>query len=277
MAGELEGKVAVVTGGANGLGRATAELFLQHGARVVIGDIAEDGADVARELGTGCRFLRTDVGNGDDLQALVDLAASEFGRLDVMCNNAAMPSPIVRLLDDPLDDFDRIMRVNIYGVMRGTQVAARHMQKTGGGSIINTASIAGTLASFGVTMYRASKAAVVRFTRTAAIELAEYDIRVNCLVPGQIDTRLIKQALSGDVDPAKLEAYEAAVRDIMKSYQPIRRRGQPRDAAEAALFLAGERSSYITGIAMPVDGGITAGDSTNYIAKYAEAARLLSD
>ena len=194
-----------------------------------------------------------------------------------MCNNAGVPSPIVRMMDEPLDHFDHSMHVNLRAVMRGTQMAARHMMAAGGGSIINTTSIAGTLATFGLPIYRAAKAAVVHFTKGAAIELAEQFIRVNCLVPGQIDTRLIKQALSHEVQGEKLERYEQAVREIMLSYQPIPRRGEPRDAANASLFLASDRSTYITGIVLPVDGGISAGDGINYVDKIIEARKLLDD
>ncbi len=277
MAGELAGKVAVITGGAKGLGRATAELFVEEGAEVVIGDLDESGADLAASLGGNCRFLRTDVADAAQLQALVDLAVSTFGRLDVMVNNAGRPSPIVRLLDDTLDQFDAVMHVNVLGVMRGTQMAARHMARTGGGSIINTSSIAGTHPSFGLPIYRASKAAVVQFTKMAAIELGEHGVRVNCLVPGQIETGLIRQALSNDIDAAKLDAYEAATRAIMFASQPLKRRGQPRDAANAALFLASERSAYVTGVILPVDGGISAGDAVNHVAQFEEARTILAD
>lgn len=280
MGSELSGKVAIITGGTNGLGRATAELFLEEGAKVVIGDVDESGAALATELGESCRFLRADVAEEADMQALVDLAVSEFGRVDVMCNNAGIGSRLVRLLDDPLDDFNRNLNVNLLGVMRGTQIAGRQMIKNGGGSIINTASIAATFASGGNAIYRSAKAAVVQFSRTAAMDLAEYDIRVNCILPGQIVTgmmtkRLAAQGISGE----KLDKIDNATREIMSSYQAIRRRGVPRDVANAMLFLASDRSSYITGIVLPVDGGITAGNPTDFIAKFAQvrAAILAGD
>jgi NAD(P)-dependent dehydrogenase (short-subunit alcohol dehydrogenase family) len=277
MANELAGKVAVITGGAKGLGAATAELFVEEGARLVIGDLDEAGAELAARLGGDCRFLRTDVADAAQLQALVDLAVEHFGHLDIMVNNAGRPSPIVRLLDDTLDQFDAVMHVNVLGVMRGTQMAARAMAKTGGGSIINTSSIAGTHPSFGLPIYRASKAAVVQFTKMAAIELGEHGVRVNCLVPGQIETGLIRQALANDIDEAKLDSYEAATRQIMFASQPLKRRGQPRDAANAALFLASERSAYVTGVVLPVDGGISAGDAVNHVEQFEDARKLLLD
>lgn len=273
---ELAGKVAVITGGAHGLGRATVELFVEQGAKVVIGDLDESaGVALAHELGGACKFLRADVSKADHVQALVDFAVKTFGGLHVMCNNAGVPNPMCRLLDDDLAQFERIINVNLLGVMRGTQIAARYMRDHGGGSIINTSSIAGVVASFGMTTYRASKAAVIHFTKNAAIDLAEYNIRVNCLVPGQIETKLLSDALSKDGDPEKLARFNAAVREIMDGYQPLQRRGQPLDVAKAALFLASAQSDYITGVVLPVDGGITAGDATKYFEKFENARKAV--
>lgn len=270
----LSGKVAVITGGANGLGRATAELFVRAGAKVVIGDLdVAAGEEVVRDIGKSCRFLKTDVSKMEELQALCDLAVSAFGGLDIMCNNAAVPNRMVRLLDDDLEAFDRVFDVNVRAVIRGTQIAGRYMRDHGGGVILNTSSIAGVIASFGVTSYRASKAAVIHASKTAAIELAGYNIRVNCLVPGQIETKLIKEALAANTDPAVLDKLELAVRDVMDSYQPLRRRGTPEDVAQAALFLASDNARYITGVVLPIDGGITAGDAHNYIDKIDDARR----
>ncbi len=270
----LNGKVAVITGGANGLGQATAELFAKAGAKVVIGDLdATAGEAVAKGIGETCRFQRTDVSKPEELQALCDLAVSAFGGLDIMCNNAAVPNRMVRLLDDDLDAFDRVFDVNVRAVIRGTQIAGRYMRDHGGGVILNTSSIAGIVASFGVTSYRASKAAVIHASKNAAIELAGYGIRVNCLVPGQIETKLIKDALAANTDPVLLDKLEMAIRDVMDSYQPLRRRGMPEDVAQAALFLASDNARYITGVVLPIDGGITAGDAHNYIEKFDEARR----
>lgn len=269
---EFAGKVVVVTGGANGLGRGMAELFLEEGASVVIGDVDPAGEALAAELGDTCRFLRTDVSKAEDVQALCDLAVRDFGRLDVMCNNAGVPGAMTRLLDDALDDFDRVVSVNLRGVMLGTRIAGRYMRDHGGGAIINVSSIAGTMASFGVTTYRASKAAVIQFTKTAAIDLAEFGIRVNCLLPGQIETQILMRGFGAGIEPAKAAELEAALREIMQTYQPLKRKGALRDVANAAAFLASERAAYITGVVLPVDGGITAGDAHNYL-EMMQAAR----
>src|SRR5882762_5393266 len=176
MAEELSGKVAIITGGASGLGRATVELFAKEGAKVVIADVdAARGEALAQTLGDATLFKRTDVTNADEVQALVDFAVARFGGLDVMFNNAGIPgSTHPRFLDDPLTDFQRMMDVNLLAVMLGTQRAARHMAQHGGGSIINNSSIAAIKAGFGVIIYRAAKAAVVHFTKCVAIDLAEY-------------------------------------------------------------------------------------------------------
>ena len=262
---EFEGKTVVITGGAHGLGRGMVELFIQEGAKVVFGDIDGDsGAELAALMGPSCRFLPCNVANREEIEALCTLAL-ESGRLDVMCNNAGIPGPIVRLLDDPLDSFERVMEINLRGVMLGTQIAGGIMRERGGGSIINVASIAGVTASFGNAVYRSAKAAVIHFTKTAAIDLAGYDIRVNCIVPGQIETKLLLDGFAKGIDPVRGAKLDAALREIMDTYQPLKRKGTPRDVANAAAFLGGDRSAYITGAVLPVDAGITAGDAHNYV------------
>src|SRR5262250_615144 len=158
MGQELSGKVAIVTGGASGIGRATVELFVEEGAKVVIADVdAARGEEVAAKLGAAAAFKRTDVANADEIQELVDFAVSRFGGLHVMFNNAGISGSMSRrFLDDELNDFERVMAVKLFGVMVGSQRAARHMVRHGGGSIINTSSIAGINAGGGVMTYRAS-------------------------------------------------------------------------------------------------------------------------
>lgn len=245
MGQELSGKVAIVTGGASGIGRATAELFVAEGARVVIADVdAEGGEGLAAELGEAAAFKRTDVARADEVQELVDHAVAHFGGLHVMFNNAGIASAAHgRFLDDELRDFERVMAVNLYGVMVGSQRAARYMVGQGGGSIINTASIAALRPGGGVMTYRASKAGVILFSQSLAIDLGPYGIRVNCIAPGLIPTGITNY----DMEP------------VIRRMQPLRRKGLPADVANAALYLASERSAQVTGIVLPVDGGTSVG------------------
>lgn len=271
MPHELAGKVAIVTGGAKGIGREAVQLFAQEGAKVVIADLDMQGADLAARLGDSVRFKRTDMASAEEVQSLVDYAICEFGGLHVMYNNAGVSSVITRLLDDDLKDFHRVMSINVLGTILGTQRAARYMAKHGGGSIITTSSTVGVLASFGQTTYRASKAAIAQFTKAAAIELAEHRIRVNCILPGQIETGMAGAALGAQMTPQRIDELERKVREVMMSSQPLKRRGVPSDVAQAALYLASDRSVYITGMLWPVDGGITCGDPVNHVERILRA------
>jgi len=257
---ELDGKVAIVTGGASGIGRGTVERFLAEGARVVIADVDTDrGEALAAALGPDAIFQRTDVSDPEQVGALVATAVEKFGGLHVMVNNAGVSGTMHRrFLDDDLGDFQRIMAVNVLGVMAGTRDAARHMADNGGGSIINMTSIGGIQAGGGVITYRASKAAVIQFTKSAAIELAYHEIRVNAVAPGNIPTAIVSTS-AVNMDPAEVERYEAAIRETMRADRPLKREGTPDDIAEAALYFASDRSRYVTGTVLPVDGGTVAG------------------
>jgi NAD(P)-dependent dehydrogenase (short-subunit alcohol dehydrogenase family) len=263
MVNELAGKVAIVTGGASGIGAGIVEKFLAEGARVVIADIERDrGEDFAASLGTDVAFRLTDVSDPGQVGALVAGAIETFGRLDVMVNNAGVSSKMHRsFLDDDLADFQRVMSINVLGVMAGTRDAARQMASSGGGSIINMASIGGIQAGGGVMTYRASKAAVIMFTKSAAIELAHYDVRVNAIAPGNIPTPILASAATekSAKSAEELARFERAIREQMRADRPLKREGTPEDVAEAALYLAGDRSRYVTGTVLPVDGGTVAG------------------
>ena len=190
---------------------------------VVIADV--ERAKAARrsraELGAAAAFQPTDVSDADQVQAVVDLAVERFGGLHVMCNNAGIGGSFKRFLDDDFADFDRVMAVNIFGVMVGSQRAARHMAENGGGVIVNTTSIGGINAGAGVMAYRATKAAVIHFTRSIAVELAAQNIRVNCVAPAHIPT-----AINAAMDQSL----------IVRAMQPLQRVGSPRDVAEAVAL-----------------------------------------
>lgn len=244
MVQELSGKVAVITGGASGIGRATAELFVEEGARVVIADLDGDrGEELAATLGDAAEFVQTDVADTDAMQALVAFAVAHFGGLHVMFNNAGIGSSFRRFLRNDFSDFERVMAVNLWGVIIGSQRAARHMAENGGGSIINTSSMGALTGGAAPVTYRTSKAAILQFSRSIAIDLAEYGIRVNCIAPGHVPTGITNY----DID------------SVIRLHQPLQRQGSPRDVANTVLFLASERAAQVTGIVVPVDGGTSAG------------------
>ena len=207
-------------------------MLVAEGASVVIADVDVDrGQEVAARIGEAAAFKQTDVSDADQVQALVDFAVDRFAGLDIMFNNAGIGSPLKRFLPDDLEDFSRIMSVNLFGVIVGAQRAARYMKDNGGGSIINNASIAAVNAGAGMMSYRASKAAVAHVTKCMAIDLAPYGIRVNCLTPAHIRTGIT--------------TYEMG--PVLRYMQPLEREAQPEDVANAVVFLASERAAQVTG------------------------------
>jgi len=260
MTDELAGKVAVVTGGASGIGEGLVRRFAAERAQVLIGDIDRDsGEALAAEIGENALFVEADVSDIDQVSGLVAAAVEHFGGLHVMVNNAGVSGTMHRrFLDDDLADFHRVMAINVLAVMAGTRDAARHMSKNGGGSIINLTSIGGIQAGGGVMTYRASKAAVIQFTKSAAIELAHYEIRVNAIAPGNIRTAIVRKSAAGE-DLEQLEKFEERIREQMRNDRPLKREGTIEDVAEAALYFATDRSRYVTGTVLPIDGGTVAG------------------
>ncbi|HEY8516325.1 MAG TPA: SDR family oxidoreductase [Candidatus Binatia bacterium] len=253
MAGRLENKVAVVTGGGNGIGRATVLRFLAEGARVVVADLNEETGqetlELARRAGAGdrVRFVRTDVAREADVEGAVRVATQDFGGIDVMFNNAGVAGAFGPITHLDADDWDYTFAVLVKGVFLGMKHAARAMKAQGtGGVILSTASIAGLSGGDGPQAYSAAKAAVINLTRAVAVELAPARIRVNAICPGGILTPLIHR---GNPD---------AMRPLLEKFQPWPDAGEPENVAAAALFLASDEAAFITGEALVVDGGATA-------------------
>jgi NAD(P)-dependent dehydrogenase (short-subunit alcohol dehydrogenase family) len=254
--GRLDGKVAVVTGGASGIGEATVRLFVEEGARVVIADIQDEkGEALARALGGAAVFQHTNVIEEGDVQGAVARAVSEGGRLDCIFNNAGLGG-----VGGPIDEiavewYDVTMNILLRSVFLGMKHATPVMKKQGSDSIISNASVAGLQAGFGTHVYSAAKAAIINLTRTVAVELGENGIRVNCICPGGIATPIFKAAF-GDMDDAT--AMEM-LKPRFAQLQPIKRSGLPEDIAKAALWLASDDSTFVSGHALVVDGALTAG------------------
>jgi NAD(P)-dependent dehydrogenase (short-subunit alcohol dehydrogenase family) len=251
--GRLAGKVAVITGGASGMGRATALRFLEEGASVLIADLNEgtgkETLELAAKLGAARRiaFARVNVADEDDLAAALERAASDFGAIDCMFNNAGIGGAIGSLLETDVDDWDATCAVLLRGVFLGIKHAGRAMKRAErGGSIINTASVAGLSGGAGPACYSACKAAVINLTRAAALELAPLRVRVNAICPGGILTPLIHRG------------HEAQARERLGRLQPWPDYGRAEHIANAALFLASDESQFVTGEALVVDGGLTA-------------------
>ena len=258
--GRLDGKVAVITGAASGIGAATAQLFIEEGAAVVIGDMqAEVGEETAGRLGDRCAFLPCDVSKEDQVAALVAEATNRFGRLDCIYNNAGFGGAIGPIESISSEDFDLTFDVLLKGVFYGMKHAAPVMKAQESGSIISTASVAGMTAGMGSHLYNVAKAGVIHLTTSVANELAEQNIRVNCICPGFIATPLAAgKPISRDGRDAS-EARVQKMRDGGEHAQPMHRVGEALDIAKAALFLASDDSEWITGTAMVVDGGFRAG------------------
>jgi NAD(P)-dependent dehydrogenase (short-subunit alcohol dehydrogenase family) len=261
MADELAGKVAVVTGGSSGIGLGVARRFLDEGARVVIADVDRDrGEELTNELGPESAFRRTDVSDPAQVAQLLDFAVETFGGVHVMFNNAGISGARHKsLLAEDFADFHQVLGINLLGVMSGTREAARHMSTNGGGSIINISSIGGIEAAPGQWAYHVSKSSVIFFTRCAAVDLGQYAIRVNCIAPGNIETPILERTMTSHLPEEERAEVMQRIRSYLVARQPIHRQGTSEDIAEAALYLASDRSTYVTGTLLPVDGGMVAG------------------
>jgi len=256
--GRLDGKVAVITGGASGIGEATVRLFTGEGAHVVIADVQDDrGRRLAGELGSRATFQHTDVTREADVRAAIADSAERHGRLDCLFNNAGYAGVGGGIEQTSLEGFDETMALLLRGVLLGMKHAAPVMKRQGSGSIISTASVAGLRAGYGPHVYSAAKAAVVHLTRSVAMELAESGVRVNCICPGGIATPIFGKSLGLSAEAA--DQTVGLMKERLATTHPIGRAGLPEDIAQAALWLASEESSFVTGHALVVDGGLTGG------------------
>jgi NAD(P)-dependent dehydrogenase (short-subunit alcohol dehydrogenase family) len=258
MTGLLQDKVAVITGGASGIGLASVERFVAEGARVVIGDIAdESGRVVAERLGDAALFVHTDVTDEGAIEAIVAAAVDTYGRLDVMFNNAGNQGDVSPLADLNAGGFDRTIALLARSVALGHKYATKQFQKQGGGgAIVSTSSTAGLQGGWAGAAYTASKHAVIGLVRQAAAELAPLGIRSNAISPGTIMTPIMANAFGVPADQAP--EFLAYLAQELGPKLPIGRVGVPEEVADVALFLASELSRYVTGVTVPIDGGATA-------------------
>lgn len=253
---KLENKVALITGAASGMGRESALLFSQEGAKIAVVDVDSKGGEqtveAIKEKGGNAIFVQADVSKADAAEKMIKTTIDAFGRIDILFNNAGIPMSMTPIEEVKEDLWDRIMDINVKGIFLGCKYAVPIMKKQGGGVIINTASISGVRARPGLSAYTASKGAAILLTKSLAIELAPDNIRVNCINPVATETPMFPKFI--DDSGAKDDKYEAAKKIFIDTI-PMGRLATAEDVARTALFLASEDSSFITGVGIEVDGG----------------------
>jgi NAD(P)-dependent dehydrogenase (short-subunit alcohol dehydrogenase family) len=258
MPGQLDGKVAVITGGCSGIGLGTVEVFMAEGASVVVGDLRDDkGAMLEARFPRRLAYVHCDVTQEGDIAATLKTAAERFGGLDILFNNAGAPGAIQDIEAITLEGWDAVMNLLVRSVALGMKHAVPLMRARGGGAIVNTASIAGMQAGWGPAAYSTAKAAVIQLTRVGAAELARDKIRVNCICPGIIATSIFGAAVGAA--PEVGDQMAARVAQVAHSAQPVDKPGLPEDIARACLYLASDAAAFVTGTQLVVDGGITVG------------------
>lgn len=249
MAGRLDGKIALITGGGSGIGQATALVFAREGAKVVVADVLVEGGEATvsqiKKGGGDAVFVKTDVSQDAEVEALVQKAVATYGRLDCAFNNAGIAGAAARTADYTQKQWDRVIGINLTGVWLCMKYEIAQMVKQGGGAIVNTASVAGLVGFRHGPAYVAAKHGVVGLTKTAALEYAKANIRVNAVCPGVINTPMFEKGLQ--IDPR--------IADTMAAREPIGRLGKPEEIAEAVVWLCSEAASFVTGLPMAVDGG----------------------
>jgi len=246
----LKGKVAIITGGGSGIGRATCLLFAREGAKVAVADyVAEGGNETVRQIkaaGGEAVFVQTDVSKSADVQNMIGATVRNYGRVDILFNNAGIEGPSTKLANLKEEDWDRVIAIDLTSVYLGIKYVLPEMIRQGGGVILSTASVAGLVGFQGSGAYAAAKAGVINLTRLAALEYADKNIRVNCICPGVIETPMVDRVMGG------------RPRERVVKTEPIGRLGRPEDIANAALFLASDESSFATGAPFIIDGGYVA-------------------
>ena len=258
MAGRLEGKVAVITGAASGIGLGTVELFVSEGASVVAADIQDEkGAMLEKRFPGKVAYAHCDVTQEAEIEAALKLAKSQFGGLDILFNNAGISDRMTSIAEITADGWSWIFDVLVRGPALGTKHAIPLMLERGGGSIINTASIAGLQAGWGPIAYSSAKASVIHMSRSAAAQLSPQNIRVNAICPGLIATSIFGASMGLPREVA--DQMAARVADNAAKVQPVPKAGMPEDIAKAALYLASDDSAFVSGTHIVVDGGITVG------------------
>ena len=254
MSGRLNGKSAIITGAANGIGRATALLFAREGANLVLADVNEVNLGLVRDeiaaIGGKVVIRKTDVSSEDEIKTLISLGLETFTNIDILVNNAGIGGGLDALEDQKSEEWHMVYDINVMGPVYATKHIIAHMKARRRGSIINIASVAGILSGAGGNAYSASKAALINFTRTSACEVGASNVRINAICPGLIET--------GMTQPFFELARSVGKEKQLGKYSELKRAAAPEEVAWAILFLASDEASYMTGQAIPVDGGITA-------------------